>query len=378
MSEKRSKSIPSWQREDAPSLSSGDEHEAEDCAASSDTSRASVITRSVQDDGMQDAPIEKKTALLKSKGSSDPKNDELEGISRTVKNPSDAADNAQVNDSLVEKKPTFCTCPMYHANPTSISQLDNQSSNDGEGKSKEEKPPLPERPSRIPPIITYPEFLLRTRKPPPLVTVGNLLTSLYIISGVTATAYGTSNFIVKPMIESLNEARHSLFDTANANLKTLVEKLEQVVSSIPPSTNPSKSLLRDDDDDDDDDTSNSEPTGWFQRSAATQTYPMLSRSTPSIALEEATSGFLIQKQQLRLQMLHVSLSDVLHDYKYRLDTSSKSSKQYVENLQDYLSDMAYGTTFTPAELPVGGDPVSRMKAEIRSVKGVLLSARNFP
>lgn len=270
---------------------------------------------------------------------------------------------------------------MYRANLTSISQLDNQSSNDGEGKSKEEKPPLPERPSLIPPIITYPEFLLRTRKPPPLVTVGNLLTSLYIISGVTATAYGTSNFIVKPMIESLNEARHSLFDTANANLKTLIKKLELVVSSIPSSTNLSKSLLRDDDDYDDDDTSNSEPTEWFQRSAATQTCPMLSRSTSSISPEEATSDIsesLIQKQQLRLQMLHVSLSDLLHDHKYRLDTSSKVSKQYVENLQDYLSDMAYGTTFTSAELPVGGDPVSRMKAEIRSVKGVLLSARNFP
>lgn len=265
---------------------------------------------------------------------------------------------------------------MCCANPTSISQLDNQSSNDGEGKSKEEKPPLPERPSLIPPIITYPEFLLRTRKPPPLVTVGNLLTSLYVISGVTATAYGTSNLIVKPMIESLNEARHSLFDTANANLKTLVDKLEQVVSSIPPSTNMSKSVLRDDDDDDG--ISNSEPTEWFQRSAATQTCPILSRSTSSTAPENATSESVLQKQQIRLKMLHISLSDVLHDHKYRLDSSSKVSKQYVENLHDYLSDMAYGTTFTPAELPVGGDSVSRMKSEIRSVKGVLLSARNFP
>lgn len=104
MSEERAKSIPSWQREDAPSLSSGDEHDAEECAAPSDTSRASVITRSVQDVGMQDAPIERKAAPLKSKGSSDPKNGELEGDSRTVKNPSDAADNAQVNDSLVMRK----------------------------------------------------------------------------------------------------------------------------------------------------------------------------------------------------------------------------------------------------------------------------------
>lgn len=258
-----------------------------------------------------------------------------------------------------------------------IFQLGNKSSNHGEGTSEEEKPPLPKRPSPIPPIITYPEFLLRTRKPPPLVTVGNLLTSLYIISGVAATAYGTSNYIVKPMIESLNEARHSLFDTANANLKNLVEKLEQVVSANPPSISPSKSLLRDDDDDDDD-YSNSEPTEWFQRSAATQTSPLLSRSTLSVTPEKATSDSIMQKQQLGLQTLHASLSDVLHDHKYRLDTSSKVSKQYVDNLQGYLSDMAYGTTFTPAESPVGGDSVSRMKAEIRSVKGVLLSARNFP
>lgn len=178
------------------------------------------------------------------------------------------------------------------------------------------------------------------------------------------------------MIESLNEARHSLFDITNANLKILVEKLEQVVSAIPPSINLSKSLLRDDDDDDN--TSNSEPTEWFQRSTATQTCPMLSRSTSPIRSEKSTSELLIQKQQLRLQMLHISLSDVLHDHNYRLDASSKVSKQYVENIQDYLSDMAYGTAFTPAGLPVGGDPVSRMKAEIRSVKGVLLSARNFP
>ena len=175
------------------------------------------------------------------------------------------------------------------------------------------------------------------------------------------------------MIESLNEARHSLFDTANANLKTLVEKLEQVVSTIPPSINLSKSLLRDNDDDDD---SNSEPTELFQRSAATQTGPILSPSASSIGPEKGTSESLMQKQQVRLEVLHASLSDVLHDHKYRLDTSV--SKQYVDNLQDYLSDMAFGTTFTSADIPVGGDPVSRMKAEIRSVKGVLLSARNFP
>lgn len=107
MSEKKVKSIPLWQREDA---SSGTEHDAEDRATlpdtSRDTSRASVIekaTRSLQEDGMQDAPIERKKVLLKSKGLSDPEIDELEGVSRIVNDPSDTADTAQVNDSLARK-----------------------------------------------------------------------------------------------------------------------------------------------------------------------------------------------------------------------------------------------------------------------------------
>lgn len=111
MSAKKAKSIPSWQREDALPPSSGAEHDAEDrAAAPPDSSRASVIekaTRSVQNDGMQDAPIEMKPTPLKSKGSSDPKNDKLEGVLRTVKNPSDAEDKAQVNYSLVIRKMEF-------------------------------------------------------------------------------------------------------------------------------------------------------------------------------------------------------------------------------------------------------------------------------
>lgn len=99
MSGKSAKSIPSWQREDAPS-SSGSEHDAEDPQASV----IEKVTRSLQDEGTQDAPIERKKALLKSKGLSDSKIDDLLGVSRIVNDPSDAADKAQVNDSLVIRK----------------------------------------------------------------------------------------------------------------------------------------------------------------------------------------------------------------------------------------------------------------------------------
>lgn len=107
MSDKRTKSIPSWQREDASSPSSGTERDVKDHTAPSDTSRASVIekvTGPVQEDGMQDVPIEREIALLKSKGSSDSKNDELEGVSWTVKDSSATADNTQVNDFFVMRK----------------------------------------------------------------------------------------------------------------------------------------------------------------------------------------------------------------------------------------------------------------------------------
>lgn len=112
MSEKRGKSIPSWQREDAPSPTPGTEHDAEDRAAPSDTSQASVIekaTRSLQNSGMQDAPIERKKALLKSNGLSDSETDELVGVSRIPIDPSDAAGKAQVND-----KWTSYGCCKYH------------------------------------------------------------------------------------------------------------------------------------------------------------------------------------------------------------------------------------------------------------------------
>lgn len=107
MSEKRAKSIPSWQREDASASSSGTERDAEDRAAPSDSSRAPVIekfARSPQDDGMEDAPIERKKALLKSKGLIDLGTDELVGVSRILKDPSDASEKAQENNSLVSRK----------------------------------------------------------------------------------------------------------------------------------------------------------------------------------------------------------------------------------------------------------------------------------
>lgn len=228
----------------------------------------------------------------------------------------------------------------------------------------------------IPPIITYPEFLIHTQKPPPLITVSRLLTSLYLVTGAAATIYGTSKYIVNPMVESLSVARHSFFDTANSNIRTLVEKLEQIVSLVPDTAASGKFLSQEHDDS----STVTDPAEFFHRSAATQTSPRLSRSMSSISSPATGPTPPTTDQRLRLQTLHTHLSDLLISNDAQMD-SWQRVKGHVNDLQNYLDSLAYGNLMTPTGLPGDSwkeDEISKLKAEIRSVKGVLLSARNFP
>lgn len=228
----------------------------------------------------------------------------------------------------------------------------------------------------IPPIITYPEFLIHTQKLPPLITVNRLLSSLYLVTASAASIYGTSKYIVNPMVESLSAARHSLFETTNSNLRTLAEKLDQIVSLVPGTAAPGKVLSQETDDS----STVSDPAEFFHRSAATQTTPRLSRSLSSISSQAPGPMPPTRDQLLRLQTLHAHLSDLLTSNDAQMD-SSQQVKGHVNDLQNYLDSLAYGSLMTPNGLPGDSwkeDEISKVKAEIRSVKGVLLSARNFP
>lgn len=188
--------------------------------------------------------------------------------------------------------------------------------------------------------------------------------------------YGTSKYLVNPMVESLSAARHSLFETANSNLRTLVEKLEQIVSLIPDTATPGKNLSQDTDDS----STVSDPAEFFHRSAATQTTPRLSYSMSSISSQDPDITPPTTDQHLRLQTLHAHLSDLLTSNDAQID-SSQQLESDVSELQNYLGSLAYGSLMTPTGLPGDTwkeDEISKVKAEIRSVKGVLLSARNFP
>ena len=227
-----------------------------------------------------------------------------------------------------------------------------------------------------PPIITYPEFLLRSRKPPPLITADRLLTSIYIASGAAATMYGLSTYVVKPMLENLTSARHSLFESCSSNVNSLNEKLEGIVSQLP--ENSSNDSIASEDSDRDSITSN--PARFFSRNSATQTSPRLSRSSSSspIALPD-------EQTALDIHASHLSkLREMLANLNPSDSDASDPVSESLDNLTEYLRDLPlWGSTGRTGINRTNGvgtekDDIDRIKAEIKSAKGALLSARNFP
>ena len=183
--------------------------------------------------------------------------------------------------------------------------------------------------------------------------------------------YGASKFVLNPMFDSLSTARHSLFETAAVNLDTLNEKLENTISVVPspsiPHVDNSSSLDLADAD--------TEATEFFHRSTATQTSPDLSRSNSSLSTQAPQAPpSPITSQSAQLQTLHKELSSLVPNSEAENTLATRLSE-----LQTYLGGMAYGGNLQFGK--VGGeetDEISKVKAEIRGVKGVLLSARSFP
>lgn len=175
------------------------------------------------------------------------------------------------------------------------------------------------------------------------------------------------------MLESLHEARHSLFQTANDNLNSLNEKLEDTVSVIPASALSPSSVAADSDMESD----TSDPTELFHRDVGIQT------STPSSPSPPAESLDPIDAQAGRLASIRTHLSTLL-DVNTTTQASNEDLSLSITSLQRYCDDLrfgrkgglgatAYGIGATTQE-----DQVEAVKREIRGVKGVLLSAKSFP
>ncbi|KAI9155336.1 hypothetical protein HJFPF1_07918 [Paramyrothecium foliicola] len=340
MSDSEDKAVPS------PAVDELHEKQNGEATTTEPESQLEVARRFLDDDEVKSAPHEKKAEFLRSKG----------------------IEESDI-DTLLQEVQTSNNTPTT----TASSEISSQNN----AKRETTSPPGDESASR-PPIVTYPEFLAKPTRPPPLVTTNRLLHTLNAFGALSAVLYGASKFVVGPMVENLTAARVELHGTASSKLDDLVTKLEQTVSEIPPSRKPVDAALLADSASDIDD-----PAEMFHRDVGTQT--SLPSSPPPPTAREASAS-AAQHQVDRLVSLARSLSALKDDYRTQSE-ELEDIKTLVDVFRDDLDTMTYGgqTDF------VGGydvysrqrrnepeDEIKRVRDNIRRVKGVLLSTRNFP
>jgi len=375
----KAKSIPSWQLQEtaAPEPSEEDSaKETEKRANNASDSRPSLLesaSKFLEDEDIRDAPVERKKFFLGSKGLTE---DEIQDLLQEQKQAHEQEQHAPevevMEDYGIEKEAQGLQAskmaPALEGESsdkiTPSSPSPSKAMPAAEGKQAQSTT----APRDVPPIITYPEFLLHSQKPPPLITGRRLLTTLYAVSGVATAIYGTSKYVVEPMIESLTSARQSLAETASNNLSTLNSKLESTVSKTP-------DLNANGEADSEIESTDSDPSRFFNRSAGTQTSPQRSRSMSSTTSEALSPTSHNQNHDIPLSEILIKLNEIqtVDDTTPVIDSIS-DLKKFLDNLPQANAPQQSGKLWEKAPL----DEYGKLKAEIRGVKGVLLSARNFP
>ncbi|KAL9622343.1 MAG: hypothetical protein Q9160_003354 [Pyrenula sp. 1 TL-2023] len=427
MAEKKTASIPAWQRASTeneppvPSANDGTKSSGEESAAQQPREALLKQARQfLEDPSISQASTEKKTSFLETKGL---QQDEIQELLSTPP-PKDKQIASPSSTASPELKTIHDS-----SNEVQNTSLERAPSSSGSSTTSTSSPP-----SNQPPIITYPEFLLQAQKPPPIITFQRLLYTLYLCAGLGATFYGTSKYLITPLLASLTASRHSFFGATQTNLQTLNDKLSSSVSRVPdlPSTKPTSSSSHQAQADEDDTSSlASDPTELFHRDIATQTTPSIPQSPISGAQTNLPSSLSTTQppktttatdtQTSSLTTLTTHLHTLLTSESSSSSSSSSSSPTFpseenpflpnpphslsttLSALKTYLDTLKYGgggggTTYDRSysnsydygdynnsnNKSRGGlvgtedDEVARFKAEIRSVKGALLSARNFP
>ena len=237
-----------------------------------------------------------------------------------------------------------------------------------------------------PPIITYPEFLVEAHRPPPLVTIGRIWNTAQIASGVAALIYGASKYLVSPMSDSLNEARHDFSLHSQGKLDEFNERIGKLVSKHPDHRR-DKAL-----DDNDNDTSSefSDPTELYHRDIGTQTSPpQTPRPSPfGLGTANGDKKSPTEYQVTGLEIMKSHLDEML-DRSEKVETSNQERQDKMNSLRHYLDTIMYASpgisVWSSAEEVSkadgeGGkeDVIEELKKEIRGVKGVMLSAKRFP
>ncbi|OJD17923.1 hypothetical protein AJ78_02028 [Emergomyces pasteurianus Ep9510] len=392
--------IPSWQLQHSDKAASNSTTSSgspiADTTKTESSPKETLIeqaSRFLEDESIRDAPTDNKIAFLESKGLQNEDIQKLLGISR---NP-EATSAVMKSPSTGSVEPISSSSQGPQADTSSITSPSSPSNNPNAPSSTSTST------STSPPIITYPEFLLHAQKPAPLVTLQGVMYTLYGAAGLAATLYGASQFLINPMLTELSRARHELAETAKRNLDTLNEKLENTVSSIPPirqiSSQHEQQLI-----DDESASVTSDPTELFHRDIATQTSPDISPSSTTPTEDPETAGLSSTEKTVKIHVKRLqSISSGLTDYLSQEDdlgTTQSGTENSLWDLKKYLEGLIYNNPAPYLGSNLYGiyndnsgsmrsdgkssssskedDGIAAFKAEIRSVKGTLLSARNFP
>ncbi|KAK5013910.1 hypothetical protein LTR16_004092 [Cryomyces antarcticus] len=239
-------------------------------------------------------------------------------------------------------------------------------------------------------LITYPEFLTQPAKPPPLIAASHLLTTAYVTGSIAAALYGLSKFILAPMSANMTEARHDFASHAQTHLAEVNDQLSGLVSAVPSTTTKTTVPVSTDDAASEADTTSSDPTELFHRDYGTQTSPDLSRrpsssSLPSPKTDTVAPDSVLTGHEKRLKIIHSHISEFLDDSTNNGTTAEEVETQ-LKDLEQYLDTLTYDRSGAWSGGVYGGgsnllkekDAISAVRDEIRGVKGVLLSAKNFP
>ncbi|KAK8151115.1 peroxisomal membrane anchor protein conserved region-domain-containing protein [Phyllosticta citribraziliensis] len=378
--------IPAWQRASTPATSSSsatddsrpstpsspsstseaktaDDSQASQESPSNDQGQKSGILlehakQFLKDATIRDAPAERKRQFLQSKGVND----------------------EDINELLGDSK-------IQEAVPAAIAAKESpQESAKGTSKSIPSLQTTSQTTSReVPPIVTYPEFLTQPTSPPPLITASRIFNVATALAGFGAATYGVSNYLVKPMTEALTDARRDFASNTQENLDKLNTKLESMVSTLPAGP---KKPVPDLDKENSDIESASDPTELYHRDIGVQTSPSLSRRASHSSESSQSSADLTtsQKQEENVE----KLSGYAQDFNNLMESNMKSEEAVASQLGElrtYLTEMAYSSPYYGGDMYSSrfgstkrpeDDAVEAFKADIRSVKGVFLSAKNFP
>ncbi|KAI1453782.1 peroxisomal membrane anchor protein conserved region-domain-containing protein [Annulohypoxylon moriforme] len=362
MADSKRSNIPSWQEPQSENDAAPETSQPQDVDTPDVTLEQARIF--LRDETVQSSSREKKAEFLKSKG----------------------LDDAQIHELLEESEQATQTSNPLPTTAKPAGRGENALRTPEANREIETFTPTTSSTSDPVPIITYPEFLTTSTKPPPLITPSSLANILAVSGSVWTLLYGTARFVVSPMVDSLNDARADYYSHINEKLEQLVEQLEDVVSEVPYKNG--KLVLKSKQQDEgayaDDESICSDPTELFHRDIGTQTSPKM------LALDAANTPNQTDKpidaQARRLAALKASLREMT-DMHVRHAENSADLNSLLREIRDEVDKvgappvtdfatihggMGYGRSSEP------DDEVKKTRDAIRSVKGMFLSSRSFP